>query len=241
MRIRTWLALVVMVVISSSAGVAQAQDDACFEKNGFWDAEQQRCVIKTGLEINIKYPLELIQYPLVEQTVDDFLANTRGEFISEFLGYGVIMWSPGPWGLYIDYEIFQFSPMMLSLKFTVSNYTGGAHGNSYFQTYLFDLEHERLLTLEDIFAPGTDIVSLLAPIVRQDLAAQQGEYADIQWIQDGTSSLEAYMNFVITPETLFFFFPPYQVAAYAVGALTVPIPLSQISGTLMPPFNGMAN
>jgi hypothetical protein len=241
MRSLTLGVLVVFIAALFGAGIVSAQEDKCYEKGGFWDAQQQQCVIKTGLEIDIKYPLELIQYPFVEQTVDQFLTESRSQFVADFSAYGAEAWSPGSWGLYIDYETFQFSPVVLSLKFTISNYMGGAHGNSYFQTYLFDLAQERILTLDDVFVPGADIVSILAPVVQSDLAAQQGEFADTQWIQEGTSSLDAYMNFVITPDTLFFFFPPYQVAAYAVGPLTVQIPLSQLSGVLVPPFNGMTN
>jgi hypothetical protein len=72
--------------------------------------------------------------------------------------------------------------------------------------------------------------------VQADLTAQMGEFADPQWILDGTSSLEAYMNFVVTQDALVFFFPPYQVAAYAAGPQMVAIPLEQLSGVLTSPF-----
>jgi hypothetical protein len=229
--------LAVVVILVFGIGTVSAQADKCFEKGGNWDAQQQKCVIQTGIEIDIHYPLEITQYPFVEQTVDPFLNGLRSKYISDFAALGPDVWTPGPWGLHIDYEIFQFSPTMLSLKFTISDYTGGAHGNMYFQTYLFDLAQNRVLTLSDLFQPGADPLATLAPIVQQDLAAQMGDFADTQWIQEGTSSLDAYVNFVVTPDSLIFFFPPYQVAAYAAGPQTVQIPLSQISGILAPPFN----
>jgi hypothetical protein len=43
---------------------------------------------------------------------------------------------------------------------------------------------------------------------------------------------------VITPDALTFFFPPYQVAAYAAGPQTVSIPLAQLGALLAPPFAG---
>jgi hypothetical protein len=237
----------VLVIAVIGVGTAAAQDgqsgqgDQCFAKGGNFDTEQQKCVIKTGIEINITYPLEIAPYPFVEQTADSFLSDTRSQFISDFSTMGAEISSPAPWGLYIDYEISQFSPDVLSLKFTVSTYTGGAHGNQYFQTYTFDLTQNRVLTLSDLFQPGVDIVGTLAPIVQQDLTKQMGDFADAQWIQDGTSSLDAYTSFAVTPDALVFCFAPYQVAAYAAGAQTVQIPLVQLSGVLALPFNGAAN
>jgi hypothetical protein len=236
------ISLLVVAVIGVGTAAAQdgqgGQGDPCFAKGGQFDTEQQKCVIKAGIEIDITYPLEVMQYPFVEQTADSFLTDTRSQFISEFSSMGAGVYSPAPWGLYIDYEIFQFSPDVLSLKFTISNYTGGAHGNQYFQTYTFDLTQNRVLKLSELFQPGADILGSLAPIAQQDLAVQLGEFADPQWIQDGTSSLDAYTSFAVTPDALVFFFAPYQVAAYAAGPQTVKIPLAQISGILAPPFSG---
>jgi hypothetical protein len=242
--------ITILVIAVIGAGTAAAQDrqggqggqggpsDQCFAKGGMFDTEQQKCDIKTGIEIDIKYPLEVTTYPFVEQTADAFLADTRNQYISDFASMGADIYSPASWGLYIDYEISQFSPDVLSLKFTISDYTGGAHGNSYFQTYTFDLTQNRVLALGDLFQPGTDILGTLAPIVQQELNAEMGAYADPQWIQDGTSSLDAYTSFTVTPDALVFYFAPYQVAAYAAGPQTVQIPLAQISGVLAPPFNG---
>jgi hypothetical protein len=240
---KTWLrvAAALVVILLLGVGTGLAQDDKCFEKGGFWDPEQERCVVKSGIEIDIKYPLEIVTYPFVEQTVDEFLFSTRSRYVSDFVEYGMAAWSPGLWGLYIDYEIFQYSPDVLSLKFTISDYTGGAHGNLYFQTYTFDLVQSRILTLNELFLPGIDPLATLAPIVQADLAAQMGEFADPTWIQEGTDSLDEYVSFVITLDSLVFFFPPYQVNAYAAGPQTVQIPLAQISAILAPPFNGIAN
>jgi hypothetical protein len=233
-----------LVIAVLGVGAASAQDgqggqtDQCYAKGGQYDTAQQKCVIKSGIEIDINYPLEVAQYPFVEQTVDSFLTDIRSQYIGNFASTGADVYSPGPWGLYIDYEIVQFSPDVLSLKFTISDYTGGAHGNLYFQTYTFDLAQNRVLALSDLFQPGTDILGTLEPIVQQDLAAQLGEYADTQMIQAGTSSLDGYASFAVTPDTLVFYFAPYDVAAYAAGPQTVEIPLAQISGILAPPFNG---
>ena len=230
--------IAVLMIAVLVGGPAAAQEDKCYEKGGFFDTELQKCVMKSGIEIDIKYPLEILPYPFVEQTVDAFLTGIRSQYVSDFAAMSGDVSTPGPWGLYIDYEIFQFSPEVLSLKFTISDYTGGAHGNSYFQTYTFDVAQNHVLVLSDLFQPGADILGALAPVVQQDLAAQMGEFADLQWIQDGTSSLDAYAWFVVTPDALVFFFAPYQVAAYAAGPQTVQIPLAQISGLLAPPFNG---
>ncbi|RPI99541.1 MAG: DUF3298/DUF4163 domain-containing protein [Chloroflexi bacterium] len=233
-------AVIVMVFVALfGAGTAAAQDDMCYQKGGTFDAEQQRCVINTGIIIDIKYPLEAVQYPFVEQTVDEFLNGIRAEYVNSFANMDTTVWSPGPWGLNIDYEVFQFSPDVLSIKFNIGDYTGGAHGNLFFRTYTFDLTQERVLTLTDLFQPGADVLGTIAPIVQQSLATQLGDMADTQWIQDGTSTLDDYASFAVTPDAQVFYFPPYQVAAYAVGPQTVSIPLADLSGVLGPMFGAV--
>jgi hypothetical protein len=95
---KTWLrvAAALVVIPLLGVGIGSAQDDKCFEKGGFWDPEQERCVVKSGIEIDIKYPLEIVTYPFVEQTVDEFLFSTRSRYVSDFVEYGMAAWSPGP-------------------------------------------------------------------------------------------------------------------------------------------------
>ena len=233
--------LVVILVVGLLLGIggtAQAQaGDKCFQKGGAWDAATGRCTMHAGVEIDINYPLDLADGGLMESTIDAYLLDLRTGFLSDFGDYGLVDSAGQPWTLNVDDETFAFSPEVLSLKFTVATYTGGAHGNVVFKTFVFDLAENRVLALADLFQPGVDPLATIAPLVHDLALAQMSDMSDPNWIATGTAPLpENYQSFVLTSDALVFFFPPYQLAAYAAGPQTISLPLSQIAGVLAPAY-----
>ena len=225
-----------LLLLFSVALIVTAQEELCFEKGGVWNADESQCNIQFSVEIDIDYPLALAEHEFIGEAIDLFLEWVRGNFMTfatDASGWSV----PAPWTLAVDYEEFAFSDTIVSLKFTVYEYTGGAHGNTFFQTFVFDLDSEQGLILEDLFVEEFLPFEAISPLVQADLMEQLGEFADSQWIEDGTGvNPNNYLNFVVTGESLLFFFPPYQVAPYAAGPLTVEIPLAELDAILVPPF-----
>ena len=229
--------LIIILALMMLPSSALAQDDICFERGGFWDAEAGQCRYQTGMDISIDYPLEYVGYEFADITLTEYLNAARRDFVANFNEYGLEISSVGHWALAITYEEFQFSEDIVSIKFTIYEYTGGAHGNVYFETFTFDLANQRILNFEDLFQEEFDPLVTIGPIVQADLEAQLGEMSDSQWIQDGTgSNPNNYRNFVLTADSLIFFFPPYQVAAYAAGPQLVEIPLADLQSVLVVPF-----
>lgn len=237
MKRRLWgLAAAFSLMMLGMMGVS-AQEDACYAKNGTWDAAKQQCTMQSGVTVNVTYPLELAGTGIAEQTVDDFLEQTRTQFIQSYAPDWSLPGYANYWSMNVTYDLFQFSPDVRSVKLNLSDYTGGAHPNLTFQTFTFDLANQKVLALADIFQDGVNPWPTLAPIVEQDVTNQLGEAADPQWIQQGTGeNPDNYQNWALTPDSLVFFFPPYQVVAYAYGPVTVNIPLVNISSLLKPEF-----
>jgi len=212
-------------------------EDGCIQKGGLWDATASRCDFHAAIEIDIHYPLELADGRLMEETIDADLLDLQTEYLRNFAEYGLNYSVGQPWGLHVDYETFVFSPDVLTLKFTIADYTGGAHGNSYFKTFIFDLAGNRELTLAGLFQPGVDPLETLAPLVYDLALAQMGEMSTLEWIATGTAPLpENYQSYALTPDALGFFFPPYQLAAYAGGPQTISLPWSALADVLAPAF-----
>ena len=236
---RVFLAGLVVGLLLVSVFPAAAQDDVCFQQGGVWNDKTGKCEIAVVIDVSIEYPLEFADYAFVTQAVDGFLAEARTAFLVPLSEYG--FFSPaGMLTLDVDYEVFNFSPDIASLKFSIYEYTGGAHGGLGFMTFTFDFASERVLALDDLFLPGTSPLDVIAPLVQADLKAQLGEITDPEWIANGTAPTpENYQNWVLTPESLVVIFPAYQVAAYAAGPQQVTIPLSTLSDVLAEPFNGM--
>jgi hypothetical protein len=226
------------IVLALLIGVpaAWAQDDACLQKGGMWDAAQQKCVQAATIDIKMDYPLSVLQYEFATQAVDQFFQVQRQQFLMP-LSDPMFYYSPGPLSLYIDYEEYPYSDTITGLKFNISTYSGGAHPFSFFQTFTFDLANQRVLTLDDLFLPGSNPLTVIGPLVEQSLLTQLGDMTDADWIHTGTGTDPInYQNWILTPGTLTFYFPPYQVAAYAVGPQTVSLPLADLSAILAPDF-----
>ncbi len=172
--------------------------------------------------------------------MNDYFTGARNSYITELLDAG-FMPTPGYiWAFQADYETFAYSDTLVSYNFTVYTFTGGAHGMTTFQSFVFDLANEKVLTLADLFQPGIDPLAVIAPVAQQVVTEQLSEMTDADWIAQGTAPDPAnYQDWVVTPDALVFFFEPYQVVAYAAGPQTVRIPWSALDG-LAAPFAGSA-
>lgn len=125
----------------------------------------------------------------------------------------------------------------VSYAFTLFVDTLGAHPNTFYRTFSFDLQTGQELTLADLFLPRSDYLKRLSAISQFELAKALGESADIEYIAQGTEpDTVNFQTFVVDTDALVLLFPPYQVAPYAAGPQSVRIPLSQLKEILAPEY-----
>ncbi|HEX2619174.1 MAG TPA: DUF4163 domain-containing protein, partial [Phototrophicaceae bacterium] len=173
----------VLCLLCFSMGTVHATGvDDCVQKGGTFDTDG-KCILSAWLDVSIDYPLELAQNTLVANTIDPFLQSYKDEFVSYLMGG--FQASSAAYSLDISYETYRHSDDMFTLVFSIYEYTGGAHGNDHFQTYSFDLASNRVMTLDDLFAPGNDPWTVIAPLVEADLANKVGDLSDPDWIHEG--------------------------------------------------------
>jgi hypothetical protein len=133
--------------------------------------------------------------------------------------------------LEISFEEYQ-SEETLSFVFTIYQDTLGAHGNTFFRTFVFDRNTGEGLVLHDLFASSAYLNSL-SGISRNTLMASLGDSADAGMIDQGTTPYEDnFQAWYLDADTLVILFPPYQVAPYASGPQKVEIPLSELNEIL---------
>jgi hypothetical protein len=140
------------------------------------------------------------------------------------------------------YVVTSTSDIVKSYVFTINQYSGGAHGMQNIYTKTYNLDTQELYTIEDILVNGSADLPQLAEIVRQNIESQFSE-EDVESFQDmlmdGTSYSDGSANFetfALDESSITFYFPPYQVAPYAVGTVTAYIPFSEISDIIKPEF-----
>lgn len=122
----------------------------------------------------------------------------------------------------VAFKSFTASPRLLSVRFEASRDTGGAHPNQSFASFVFDVEHQSVLGLGDLFRDLPAALGLLS-----ELAAWRMELVlDGHVFPEGFApKAENFSVFVIDGQELVFSFPPYQMASYAAGPQTLRVPL----------------
>jgi hypothetical protein len=233
--------LIVITLLAMLLAVlpAAAQDDAlqtaCEDIWGDWNAETQRCESSVTYTIDIQYPIEYAAYDFVLEPVKALIEQQRNDILGlrPFLDTPLDP-SPG-YSLNLTYERYQHSEAVVSLVYTVAYYSGGAHPNSNYETFTFDLDAGQRLTFDDVFPAANHPLDVISPLAIAQLTEQQGEYADAEWIAQGAGPDAAnFQDFALTEDSVIFFFEPYQVAAYAYGPSQVEIPLAELAGVISP-------
>ena len=236
----------VMVCLAMMVGLfvlgllpAAAQEDACYAKNGNWLSDTKKCVISAGVHVDVDYPLEMVQYPAAAKVIDAFILDQQKSFIASYTPDYSLPSYANDWTMNVSYESYQYSDFVRSVVFTISFYTGGAHPNSGYTSFNFDVKQDKQLALSDVFLNGNIPWDTISQLVQDDLKTQLGDMSDATTIEQGTgTNHDNYKNWAITDDGLTFFFDPYQVAAYAAGPQKVVIPFVALHTLLAPAFAG---
>jgi uncharacterized protein YecT (DUF1311 family) len=185
---------------------------------------------KRAYEIKLAYPRT--GHPAIDRTLEAWTRELATSFAKDASEAKDNM----TWDEELTYEVPRNDGQVLSLVFTLSNFTGGAHPNSTFRTFHFLLPDGDNAEIAEIFSlRGIRRISDISIArLRRDLAGPEG-MSDTDWIAKGAApNARNFANFVLTPRELTLHFDSYQVAAYAAGPQEVRIPLSQLQDTMRP-------
>jgi hypothetical protein len=148
---------------------------------------------------------------------------------------------PGPYYLNYYYDIPYNKNSLISVVLQKEFYTGGAHPNVTYKTYLFDTQNSKFLVLSDLFKPTSGYLAAIAAYVKTELQAkflkdaQQNGQTEADWFTSGAEPKASnYENFNLTDQGINFIFPPYQVAAYAYGTQEQLVPISAYKMYILP-------
>jgi uncharacterized protein YecT (DUF1311 family) len=192
-------------------------------------------------EVDVRYPVLAASVPgadafnkAVEQDVLRGVEAFRASHADEEPPPEPTMFS----ALSLDYEVSFASPKLLSVQFDSYDYpAGAAHGMSNRTTLHVDLTTGRTLTAADIFAAGSGWEKALTEHCLTDLRHQARD-RDFELNEDiGDSITQSVTNldsWRLEDDRAVIIFTPYQVAAYAVGTLEVPVSYALLRPYLKP-------
>jgi hypothetical protein len=108
--------------------------------------------------------------------------------------------------------------------FTISTYTGGAHGLQITKTFAFDAVGTSIMQ-GDLFANPDTGLKAVATFVQKEI--EKKKISDAEWIKDGAGATpDNYQSFIISDAGVTFIFDPYQVAPYAAGTQNILVPFT---------------
>jgi hypothetical protein len=136
---------------------------------------------------------------------------------------------PRSYSFVISYDKGMIDNNIASVVLNIYNFTGGAHGASYFKSANWDFRTNKEVKLTDLFSETPDYIKQISDYCIADLRQQlqertEGNY-DESWLLEGAGQKEENFSiFLMNNDSLTFYFPQYQVAAYAVGDFKVTMP-----------------
>jgi hypothetical protein len=127
---------------------------------------------------------------------------------------------------------------LLSVRQEWYSYTGGAHGNYGSSNYAINLKTGKRIKLEDLFLEGSQ--DELSSIIEQKILEQQrkfiGERASLQDAGFFVAEIKPTDNFYLTQKGIGFYYSPYEIAPYVMGAIEVFVPFTDCKGLIKKNF-----
>jgi hypothetical protein len=229
MRILSLAALLAAGVVAGSAFTPMAAaQSGCADLHGTVDPEGT-CRVHTT---NATYTLDLSfpnDYP-DPQPVVDFLTQTRDGFTN-------VAQDPDAYNL--PYELdaegagYHSGPPTggtRSVVFSVWQNVGGAHPQTFYQAFNWNVATRAPITFDTLFKPGTKPLDVIYPEVNQDLQKEQGMIDQIP--ENEGRDTANYQNFAITDDSVIFFFSQGELFSESAGPVQASVPRAVVATML---------
>ena len=184
--------------------------------------------------INEQIKRDILTYAFISEPKDDFdlLIEEMSTEYQNILGENED-YTAG-WLLEINSDIIHQDTAYISTATTVFTFTGGAHPNSIQIYRSYNLATGQALTLDDILVEGyEEKLNQLAEIeFRMDKRIPPNEPLNEQgyFFENGQFQLPA--NFAIMANTLLFYYNPYEIGPYSMGATELELKLTDYASLI---------
>ncbi|WP_459988901.1 DUF3298 and DUF4163 domain-containing protein [Priestia megaterium] len=133
-------------------------------------------------------------------------------------------WAPGPYSRNMTYSVPYNQDNILSVAITNDAYAGGAHGNTWIDTYNYDLLKARQISLKDIINNNTKL-NKVNNYIRNEMIAHNKKGAQF-WVNEFKSVNLKEDQFYYTSSGIAIIFGEYEYGPYSNGIHTFKIPSS---------------
>jgi hypothetical protein len=225
---RLLVALTSVAVIAALATPAASAQSSCATLGGTVDAAAV-CTVHSetpSYTIDISFPLD---YP-DQQAVINYLTQDRGEFVDCFAKFGQ-NGRDRPYMYDATAKTFRsgaFDSGTQSVVLEIDNDTGAAHQghpNTTFRAFNYDLGKGAPITIDTLFKPGADPLTVLNPIVQRKWGTHPETRLEVL-------DASTYRNFAITDDAVTFYFGQDQVVHDNNGPHQISVPRKDLASLL---------
>ena len=180
-------------------------------------------VLQNIEQANIGYFFQLENF---QGPAEEGVAASLGEILANYLPE-----DNGPQGgqydISADSEV-SVLDSLLCYVITRAGYTGGAHGMYGTECHTYSLNDGFELSLADLFSETE--LRCLDILIREKIAARYNATTDEELTQAGffPEYIAPTENFRLSPEGITFFYNPYDIGCYALGAVEVTVLRSEL-------------
>ena len=169
----------------------------------------------------------------IEEFADNFFAEyeaVRKEF--------PVSW---PYQFELTGSVLLNRPELLTVDLSYYAFTGGAHGNSHTEYFVFDTMTGKRLGLNDVFEQGFEerLNKLIDSRYRQMKGLSPTDRLDGEKGMLFENYIRFNSNFALTDKGVAFFYNQYEIAAYAYGTTKIDLPYRELAGILKPRFKDL--
>ncbi len=112
-----------------------------------------------------------------------------------------------PWNLDMKYQTYE-SDTIISYLVQGYEYTGGAHGNTFLESFNYDKKTGKRIEVTDIIS-SKDSLNIFAALADKELT--------VEYPEGSSGTKENWSIWYSDNDSVTFIFVPYQIASYAVG------------------------
>ena len=116
--------------------------------------------------------------------------------------------------VYINNEVTYHRNNIISIVMTKYEFTGGAHGMTYLETYNYNLLNGNKLTLKDMFKIGLDYKKIVNNFILQEINNEPEFYFKGD---EGFKGISENQTFYIDNDGIVIYFGLYEIAPYYLG------------------------
>ncbi|MBI2700770.1 MULTISPECIES: esterase [Mycobacterium] len=203
---------------------ASAAPPSCAALGGSVEAAQICHIHQSGATytLDMTFPVD---YP-DQQALTDYITQNRDGFVNVAQGSGSRRDQPYQMDATNEQHSSGTPPRTRSVVLKFFQDLGGARPSNWFKAFNYNLGTKQPITFDTLFAPNTNALDTIFPVVQRELEHQTGLGVAIS--PGAGHDPTNYQNFAITDDAVIFYFAQGELLPSFAGATQVQVPRSSI-------------